>query len=202
MSEQEALPSVAVYMRVSGEHQRRRGTIETQRPDLDRYLSAYGIKPYGWYEDEAVSGHWMPFPDRPQGKRLLADAQAGHVNLVLVWRLDRFGRNAVEILKAVQELEEAGARLVSLKEQFDTRTAAGRLMLGILAAVAEFEWESIMERTVAGIERKLDSGGWMGGPIPYGYLVEGKEREAHFVLDEEPLGIPEYPCSRLLASCG
>jgi site-specific DNA recombinase len=87
---------VGVYMRVSGEDQRRRGTIETQRPDLERYLTAYGLTPYGSYEDEAVSGKWVPFGERPQGKRLLADAKAGHVSLVLVWRLDRFGRNAYE----------------------------------------------------------------------------------------------------------
>jgi site-specific DNA recombinase len=198
MSEQpEASPrGVAVYLRVSGEDQRRKGTIENQRPDLDRYLAAYGLAPYGWYEDEAVSGHWVPFPERPQGRRLLADAQAGHVTLVLVWRLDRFGRNAVEILKAVEELEQAGARLVSLKEQFDTRTAAGKLMLGILAAVAEFEWDSIMERSEAGTQRKLaraDGAGWMGGRVPYGYRVEGKEGNAQLVLDDTPLGIPDFP---------
>jgi site-specific DNA recombinase len=188
--------SVAVYLRVSGEDQKRKGTIENQRPDLDRYLAAYGLAPYGWYQDEAVSGHWVPFPERPQGRRLLADAQAGHVTLVLVWRLDRFGRNAVEILKAVEELEQAGARLVSLKEQFDTRTAAGKLMLGILAAVAEFEWDSIMERSEAGTQRKLaraDGAGWMGGRIPYGYRVEGKEDQARLILDDTPLGIPDFP---------
>jgi site-specific DNA recombinase len=187
------LQAIAVYMRVSSEAQRRRGAIETQRPDLDRYLDAYGLKPYGWYEDEAVSGKWLSFPDRPQGRRLLADAQAGHVNLVLVWRLDRFGRNAVEILKAVQDLEQAGARLVSLKENFDTRTAAGRLMLGVLASVAEFEWESIMERTVAGVERRLESGGWMGGPTPYGYTVTGAKQDAKLVPDETPMGLSFSP---------
>jgi site-specific DNA recombinase len=184
---------VAVYLRVSGEDQRRKGTIENQRPDLDRYLNAYALAPYAWYEDEAVSGAWVPFGERPQGRRLLADAQAGHVQLVLVWRLDRFGRNAYEILGAVRELERAGARLVSLKEAFDTRTPPGRLMLGILASVAEFEWESIVERAEAGIDRKLDGGGWMGGPVPYGYRVEGAAPHARLVPDETPLGIPEYP---------
>jgi hypothetical protein len=69
MSAQEVLEpaGVAVYMRVSGEDQRRRGTIENQRPDLDRYLAAYGHKPYGWYEDDAVSGHWVPSPSGRPG---------------------------------------------------------------------------------------------------------------------------------------
>jgi site-specific DNA recombinase len=187
---------VAVYLRVSGEDQRRKGTIENQRPDLDRYLAAYGLMPYGWYQDEAVSGKWVPFPERPQGRRLLADAQAGHVGLVLVWRLDRLGRNAYEVLGAVRLLEAAGARLVSLKEQFDTREAAGRLMLGVLASVAEFEWESILERSEAGTLRKLaraDGAGWMGGRVPYGYRVAGKEGNARLILDDTPLGIPDSP---------
>ncbi len=181
-------PQVGAYMRVSTMLQKRRGSIETQRPDIERYLSAYDLAPYAWYEDEAVSGHWVPFGERPQGKRLLADAKAGHVSLVLVWRLDRFGRNAVEILKAVEELEQAGARLVSLKESFDTRTAGGRLMLTVLAALSEYEWESIKERSEAGVARKLDGGGWMGGQAPYGYKVEGERPHSHLILDDiEPL---------------
>jgi site-specific DNA recombinase len=180
-------PQVGVYMRVSTMLQKRRGAIETQRPDLDRYLAAYAFAPYGWYEDEAVSGHWVPFGERPQGKRLLADAKAGHISLVLVWRLDRFGRNAVEILKAVQELEQAGARLVSLKESFDTRTAGGRLMLTVLAALSEYEWESIRERSEAGVARKLSDGGWMGGSVPYGYKVEGVRPNSRLIPDEDPL---------------
>jgi site-specific DNA recombinase len=184
----EAPPQVGVYLRVSTMLQKRRGAIETQRPDTERYLAAFGMAPYAWYEDEAVSGHWVPFGERPQGRRLLADAKAGHVTLVLVWRLDRFGRNAVEILKAVQELEEAGARLVSLKESFDTRTAGGRLMLTMLAGMAEYEWESIRERSEAGVARKLEEGGWPGGRVPFGYKVEGERPHSHLILDDqEPL---------------
>ncbi|HEV2459379.1 MAG TPA: recombinase family protein [Ktedonobacterales bacterium] len=198
MSDQQAAPSqaVAVYLRVSGEDQKRKGTIENQRPDLDRYLAAYGLAPYGWYQDEAVSGHWVPFGERPQGRRLLADIVAGHVTLVLVWRLDRFGRDAREIHNAVHDLEVAGARLVSLKESFDTRQPAGKLMLGVLASVSEFEWASIQERSEAGTQRKLaraDGAGWMGGRVPYGYRVESREGNARLVLDDTPLGIPEYP---------
>lgn len=193
MSDDVTSAGLAVYMRVSTQLQARRGAIETQRPDIDRYLAAYNTVPYAWYEDEAVSGRWVPFAKRPQGRRLLADANAGYVKLVLVWRLDRFGRNAVEILQAVKELEDAGARLISLKEQFDTRTAAGRLMLGVLASVAEFEWESILERSVAGVDRKLDGGGWMGGRVPYGYKVEGTRPNSHLVIDDDPLELPGLP---------
>lgn len=178
--------ALAVYLRVSGEEQKRKGTIENQRTALDRYVAAYGIIPYGSYEDQAVSGHFVPFAERPEGARLLADAKAGHVKTVLVWKLDRFGRNAREILDAAHELEQAGAKLLSLKEQFDTRTAFGRLMLALLAALAEYEWEGIMDRTNLGMDRGLTAGRWQGGPPPYGYRVEGKNQTAHLVADDEP----------------
>src|SRR4051794_17897206 len=176
--------TIGVYLRVSSDVQKKRGAIETQRPDIERYLSAYGATPYGWYEDEAVSGHWVPFGERPQGRRLLADAIAGHVKLILVWRLDRFGRDAGEILRAVQQLEDAGARLISLKESFDTRESAGRLMLGVLASVAAFEWESIVERSAAGMARKLSNNGWMGGAVPLGYRIDGRRPHSKLVIDE------------------
>jgi site-specific DNA recombinase len=80
---------------------------------------------------------------------------------------------------------------VSLHEQFDTRTAAGRLMLGVLASVAEFEWDSIRERSEAGVMRRLDNGGWMGGVCPCGYRVEGKGQTARLVIDDEPFTLPD-----------
>jgi site-specific DNA recombinase len=177
---------IAIYMRVSGEEQKRQGTIENQRTAIDRYLRAYDITPYGSYEDEAVSGHFVPFGQRPEGARVLADARAGHVKTVLVWKLDRFGRNAREILNAVHELEKAGALLVSLKEQFDTRTPFGRLALTLLAALAEYEWEGIMERTAGGMERRLVETAWMGGKPPIGYRVEGKKERARLALADTP----------------
>jgi site-specific DNA recombinase len=197
MSDQEERPAgVAVYLRVSGEDQRRKGTIENQRTALDRYVTAHGIAPYAWYEDEAVSGKWVPFGKRPQAQRLLADIASGHVATILVWKLDRFGRNAREILVAVHELNTTGAHLVSMKENVDTRTSAGRFFLTVLAGVAELEYDSIMERSEAGTQRRLarvDGAGWMGGRIPYGYRVEGKEDHARLVLDDTPLGIPDFP---------
>src|SRR5690348_9770073 len=112
--QQEVAPqSVAVYLRVSGDDQKRKGTIENQRAAraaLDRYVTAHGIAPYAWYEDEAVSGHWVPFAKRPAALRLLVDIAAGHVATVLVWKLDRFGRNAREILVAVHDHNATGAQ--------------------------------------------------------------------------------------------
>jgi site-specific DNA recombinase len=177
--------ALAVYMRVSGEGQKTQGTIENQRTALDRYLAVHAITPYGWYQDEAYSGT-IRFADRPDAARLLADMRAGHVKTVLVAKLDRFGRNAREILNAVHDLEQQGARLISIKENVDTRTSAGRFFLTVLAGVAELERDLIAERTTEGVARRLESTTslWMGGYPPYGYRAEGKKRESHLVIED------------------
>jgi site-specific DNA recombinase len=180
----ESTGSLAAYMRVSSEGQKAQGTIENQRSTLDRYLAAHGLTPYGWYQDEAWSGYFVPFPARPDAARLLADIRAGHVGIVLVTKLDRFGGNAREILNAVHELETLGARLISIKENVDTRTSAGRFFLTVLAGVAELERDMIMERTEEGTANRLLETTWMGGRPPIGYAVEGKKATARLVPAE------------------
>jgi site-specific DNA recombinase len=193
--------ALACYLRVSSEEQKRKGTIETQRDVLTRYTDAQRLAVAGWYEDEAVSGYFVAFPNRPDGARLLADIRAGRVDTVLVRKLDRFGRNAREILNAVHELELAGARLISLKENVDTRTSAGRFFLTVLAGVAELERDMILERTEEGTARRLADTAWMGGKPPYGYVVVGKEESARLALNETPiagLGMSEGDVVRLV----
>src|SRR5260221_2410871 len=177
--------TLAVYLRVSSEEQREQGPIQTQRAAAERYCALYEHTPYSWYADDGVSGT-VPFASRPEGARLMADATAGHITTVLIWRLDRFGRNAYEILAALRALQALGVRLVSITEAFDTETPAGRLQINMLASIAEFERDSIVQRATEGISRHLREGGWSGGRIPYGYLVTGHERDARLALNREP----------------
>jgi site-specific DNA recombinase len=202
-----ATSALACYLRVSSEHQRERGTIEDQRRALDRYLAVQAITPCGWYEDPAWSGYAVPFASRPDGARLMADIRVGAVGLVLVTKLDRFGRNAREILNAVHDLEAAGARLISLKENVDTRTSAGRFFLTVLAGVAELERDLIAERTSAGAARRVGEGRWMGGRAPYGYRLEGRGKDSRLVVDEDMAAVvrriyaltvdDNWPCQRI-----
>jgi site-specific DNA recombinase len=175
--------ALAVYMRVSSDEQRQQGTIENQRTAADRYLALYAITPYAWYADDGVSGT-VPFASRPEGARLLADALAGRVRTVLIWRLDRMGRNALALLQVVETLERAGVRLVSITESFDTSTPAGRLQLNMLATIAQFERDSIIQRSDEGVARRLERSAWMGGRANIGYRVEGKDTHAHLVRND------------------
>jgi site-specific DNA recombinase len=178
-----AYDAVACYERVSSEAQKQQGTVENQRAILERWAATQGITPVGWYRDEAVSGT-ITFAHRPAGQRLMADVQAGRVRTVVVRKLDRLGRNARDVLIAIHAIEQAGAKVISLKEAIDTSTSAGRFYCTVLAGVAELERDTILERVMEGRERRTTHTAWMGGHAPYGYRVQGKRKDARLVLND------------------
>jgi DNA invertase Pin-like site-specific DNA recombinase len=100
---------------------------------------------------------------------VLADEQGGvaqtlTIDLVLVWRLDRWGRSVTDLLATLQELEHLGVGFVSLTEALDLTTPAGRAMAGLLAIFAEFEREILRERTRAGLAHARQNGKRLGRP--------------------------------------
>ena len=100
--------------------------------------------------------------DRPDFLRMLDIARDG--DIIVVWRLDRLGRNLKELLETVTKLAERGIELRSLKENIDTTTPTGKLMFHIIAALAEFERDIISERTQAGLEAARARGRRGGRP--------------------------------------
>jgi len=92
---------------------------------------------------------------------------------MLVFKLDRLGRDTRLILNSVDVLEKCGVRVRSGTEEFDTQSARGRLMLTMLSGFAAHEREQIRERSMAGTNRKAAEGAWLGGIIPFGYRKEG-----------------------------
>ncbi|GAC1615285.1 MAG: site-specific DNA recombinase SpoIVCA [Ktedonobacteraceae bacterium] len=191
----------AIYLRVSTEEQRERQSIATQRTFAESYCGANNISPYGWYEDDGVSG-MIPLDARPDGgSRLLADARAGNIDTILVYKLDRLGRESRLILNAVNDLEALGLQVKSMTEPFDTSTPSGRFMLTILSAVAGLERDTIIQRSVEGSNRLAREGAWLGGIVPYGYLVVGKGRMSRLVVSEQAisdLGVSEADIVHLI----
>lgn len=105
--------------------------------------------------------------DRPGLVRVLQAAQRGDVDCVLVWKLDRFGRSAFDLLANIQRLEAAGVRFVAVTQGIDIRPggdAMSRLLLTMLAAVAEFERSLLVERTRLGVENARRAGKRLGRP--------------------------------------
>lgn len=111
------------------------------------------------FEERASGGRW----DRPELHRLLEQLRPGDV--VTVWKLDRLSRSLRDVLLLLERLREAGAGFQSLTEAIDTTTPAGRMMLQMLGAFAEFEREMVRERTRSGLETARAEGR-VGGRRP------------------------------------
>jgi len=164
---------LAVYARVSSDDQAERGTIENQLEFARKYADLHQLEVVKWYKDDGVTGT-IPLEARPAGQELLEDAKNGQIDLLLIYRLDRLGRSARIILNAVHELEGHGVKIRSMTEPFDTGDPSGRFLLTILAGVADLERETILERMWYGANRAARTGKWLGGIVPYGYLVDAE----------------------------
>jgi site-specific DNA recombinase len=171
---------VALYLRVSSEEQKTKETIETQDDFLKEYCKLYRHRVANIYKDAAVSGT-VPLHERPAGRELLEDARAEKFDVVLAYKLDRIGRTLLVVVDAHDRLMESGVALRSATEPIDTSTPAGRLIFQMLASFAEFEKETINERTRDGKNRAYRKG-VQPGVIPYGYDIA---EDGSFVVVEE-----------------
>jgi DNA invertase Pin-like site-specific DNA recombinase len=102
---------------------------------------------------------------RERREQLLEAARRREIDVVLVWRLDRWGRSVTDLLATLQELEHLGVGFVSLTEALDLTTPAGRAMAGLLAVFAEFEREILRERVRAGLTHARQNGQRLGRPL-------------------------------------
>ncbi len=149
---QPAAGSVLGYCRVSREDQ----NLAQQRAAL-RSAGCSRL-----FEEKASGGRW----DRPQLQRLLDHLRAGDV--VVVWKLDRLSRSLKDLLHIMEKIGEAGAGFRSITEQIDTATPAGRMMMQMVGAFAEFERAMIRERTSAGLAAARAEGRIGGRPKKLG----------------------------------
>lgn len=160
--------SAAIYVRVSTEEQALadKASLSMQREKAEAYCKAHDWRVGEVYEDAGVSGTKA---DRPALSRLMADAQTGAFQRVVFLKLDRLGRNLRNLLNISHKLDEFDVGIVSVQDSFDTGTPSGRLFFSILGAVAEFERELIVERSMSAKQRYAENGRYFGGPAPYGY---------------------------------
>ena len=148
----------AIYARVSTADQH--NAIQVR--ELTDYIQRRGWELAGIYQDQ-ISGAKA---NRPGLDKLMCDARQRRFDVVLVWKLDRFGRSLVHCVSGVQELASLGVRFIATSQGLDTDESnpASKLLMHILAAVAQFERELIRERTVAGIRVAQANGKHVGRP--------------------------------------
>jgi site-specific DNA recombinase len=113
-------------MRVSSEEQKQRQTITTQHEQIERYSLKHEIAVADYYADDGISGT-IPIDQRPEGRRLIADARAGRIKRkLLVYKLDRLGRDALVTLSAIDALDQCGVEIVSITQNLDLKTPHGK----------------------------------------------------------------------------
>jgi DNA invertase Pin-like site-specific DNA recombinase len=150
---------VAIYARVSTTNHGQ--DIGMQTREQHQFADARGWQVFDDYIDQGVSGSK---DSRPELNRLMADARRRKFDIVLVWKLDRFGRSLRHLVNALAEFESLNIAFVSLSDNLDLSTASGRLMFQIIGAMAEFERELIRERVKAGMKNARAKGTRIGRP--------------------------------------
>lgn len=167
------------YIRVSTDEQVEGFGLNAQRASVESYAKALGYELEDVIADEGYSGSTM---DRPGIQRVLETMRGCDYAGVIVYKLDRISRSLKDILVVHDDIfVPCGSGIISVKEQFDTTTAAGKLFFQMLGGFAEFERSVINERMMSGKEQKAKQGKFAGGSAPFGYdLVNGE-----LVINEE-----------------
>lgn len=178
----------AIYARVSSEEQRQNQTIEPQIDAAKHWvkfqqLVDHPIDITELYIDDGVSGT-IALAERPAGKRLLEEAAHGKFELVLVYKIDRLGRDPRDILNSAYYLDQLDVAVKSLTEEFDLSTPSGKFMFNVFASAAGFAKDTQLERMRDATNYWASQGQWMGGVVPYGYAVVGTKKEARLVVSE------------------
>lgn len=144
-------------------------SIENQIKICKEYGDRLGATEYIIYQDEGFSGKNT---DRPSFKRMMADAKSKKFDIVICYKLDRISRNTSDFFKLTEELQNLGINFISTNEHFDTTTPIGKVSMGILAILAQFERETIAERVRDNMLQLAKTGRWLGGQEPFGYSAE------------------------------
>jgi site-specific DNA recombinase len=139
---------------------------EVQRKRIEAWAELHGVQVVQWWEelDQSVRRR-----DRPMFQEALRRCEAGQTGGIVVARLDRFARSAVDALEAIKRLNEAGARLVSVEDNFDGSTPMGRFAIGILTLIAELELERITESWSTAVREAVERGVHISATPPAGY---------------------------------
>jgi site-specific DNA recombinase len=172
----------AAYTRKSSEEglEQEFNSLDAQREACEAYVASQ--KPEGWvlvpdrYDDGGFSGGTL---ERPALKRLLADIEAGRIDVVVVYKIDRLSRSLMDFAKLVEVFDRRSVTFVSVTQSFNTTTSMGRLTLNILLSFAQFEREVIGERIRDKFAASRRKGMWMGGKVPLGYRLENRKLVPH-----------------------
>jgi site-specific DNA recombinase len=172
----------AIYTRKSSEEglEQSFNSLEAQREACEAYIASQRHEHWrclgNQYDDGGYSGGSM---ERPALRQLLADIDAGKVDTVVVYKVDRLTRSLADFAKIIERFDASQVSFVSVTQQFNTTTSMGRLTLNVLLSFAQFEREVTGERIRDKIAASKRKGMWMGGRVPVGYDVKDRKLLVH-----------------------
>ena len=158
---------IAMYLRVSTLDQARNGYgLGDQEVQCKKYIDLY-------YSDDEVEiykddGYSAKNLERPEMARMLDDMKSGKIHTIIAFKLDRLTRNVVDTYKLIKQVMAYDCSLVAVVDRLDITSANGRMFVGLLSLISQWEREVISERTIAGLEQMARSGKYpCGGKAPY-----------------------------------
>ena len=180
----------AIYTRKSHEEglEQEFNSLDAQREAAEAYIESQRLQ--GWralpdrYDDGGFSGGTM---ERPGLQRLLADVDAGKVDVIVVYKIDRLSRSLLDFMKMIERFNQTGVSFVSVTQHFNTTDPTGRMFLGILITFAQYEREVIAERIRDKVAAAKRRGKYCGGPAILGYNVDREKKKLLVNPEEAPL---------------
>jgi site-specific DNA recombinase len=177
----------AIYTRKSHEEglEQEFNSLHAQRESAESYIASQRLQ--GWsalpehYDDGGFSGSTM---ERPALRRLLADIDAGQVDLIVVYKIDRLSRSLLDFMKMIEVFNAKGVSFVSVTQHFSTTDPTGRMFLGILITFAQYEREVIAERIRDKVAAAKRRGKYCGGVPIFGYDVDREQKKLKVNPDE------------------
>jgi site-specific DNA recombinase len=187
----------AIYTRKSTEHglELEFNSLDAQRDSCEAYIRSQASQ--GWralsqhYDDPAYSGGNL---DRPALQQLLKDIDAGRIDVIVVYKIDRLTRSLADFAKLVEAFDAKSISFVAVTQQFNTTTSMGRLTLNVLLSFAQFERELSSERVRDKVAASRRKGKWTGGTVPLGYDAKDKK----LIINKAEAEIVRYIFKRYL----
>lgn len=180
------------YIRVSTLKQIKGHSLDYQKDAIEKYCDGSNIKLVKLFIDKGLSG----YKHRPKFKEMNEYINNHHIDFIVTYSITRYGRSTQDLLYHITMLEGKGIKFVSIKEQFDVTTKTGKLLLGMLALIADFEAETIRERMEAGREwakiHGTKSGKAIGRPksdIDWDKVKELREHKLSWNKTAEMVGV-------------
>lgn len=192
----------AIYTRKSTEHglELEFNSLDAQREACEAYIKSQASQ--GWkvlpqpYDDAAFSGGNL---DRPALKQLLIDIEAGLIDVIVVYKIDRLTRSLADFAKLVEAFDRKSISFVAVTQQFNTTSSMGRLTLNVLLSFAQFERELASERVRDKVAASRRKGKWTGGTVPLGYdavdkklVINPKEAETVRTIFKQYLALKSF----------